>query len=329
VKSVGIAAAMIALIFAAALAICSPASAADSPTRVMRVGYLGMGSPSTEIRDVRTFWKDLSKLGWVEGRNLIAVQVWAEGKVERLPSLVAQLLEQKVDIIITGGTAGAIEAKKATTSIPIVLVAYDRDPVASGVVDSLSRPGGNVTGIFSRQIDLVGKRLELLKETLPGVSRVAVIYDASRPLARRDLEIAAKHLDLLLEPVELNEPKQIERAFKVAKSKASAALVLFSPMFYAQRERIAASAIGTRMPTMCQEREFVAAGALISYAPDRDEILNRLAYYVDRLLRGAKPADLPVEEASKFKLTVNLKTAKTLSIEVPQAVLLRADEVIR
>jgi len=288
-----------------------------------------MGSPTTEASDAPTFWKDLSRLGWAEGKNLSIVQVWAEGRVERLPALVAQLLEQKVDLIITGGTPAAIAAKKATTRIPIVLVAYDRDPVASGVVDSLSHPGGNVTGIFSRQIDLVGKRLELLKETLPALSRVAVIYDPSRPPAQRDFATAARQLNLQLRSIELKEAKQTDRAFRIAKSGASAAVVLFSPMLYAQRKQIAAAAIRARLPLMSQEREFVAAGAMLSYAPDRDEILTRVAYYVDRLLRGAKPGDLPVEEANKFKLTVNLKTAQALGIEIPQSILLRADEVIR
>jgi putative ABC transport system substrate-binding protein len=318
-----------ALLLLASLSICPLAQSADTPARVMRVGYLGMGSPDTEIREERNFWKNLATFGWVEGKNLLAVQVWAEGRVERLPALVAQLIEQKVDLIITGGTAAALEAKKATTTLPIVLVAYDRDPVASGVVASLSRPGGNVTGIFSRQIDLVGKRLELLKETLPGISRIAVIYDPARPLAQRDLDAAAKHLDVQLHPVELREPRQLERAFNSAKRKGSAALVLFSPMFYSNRDGIAAAAARAQMPTMCQERDFVAAGALISFAPDRDEILKRVAYYVDRLLRGAKPADLPFEEASKFKLTVNLKTAKALGLEVPRSVMMRADEVIQ
>ena len=306
-----------------------PARAEQTAQRVMRVGYLGMGSPATEIRDEPKFWKDLNKLGWVEGRNLLLTRVWADGNAERLTRLVAQLLEQKVDLIITGGTAAAIEAKKATTTIPIVLVAYDRDPVTSGVVDSLSRPGGNVTGIFSRQIDLVGKRLELLKEMLPGTTRVAVIYDPSRPPARRDLEDAAKHLDLQLQSVEVKGPKQAGRAFDTVKEKSNAALVLFSPMLFENRRQIAAAALDSRMPTMCQEREFVVAGALMSFAPDRDEILARIAYYVDRLLRGAKPAELPVEEATKFKLTINLKTAKALGLTVPQSVLVRADEVIR
>jgi putative tryptophan/tyrosine transport system substrate-binding protein len=308
---------------------CPSVHSADASARIMRVGYLGMGSPDTEIREEANFWKKLAPLGWIEGKNLVAVQVWAEGRVERLPSLVAQLLEQKVDLIITGGTPAAVEAKKATSTVPIVLVAYDRDPVASGVVDSLSRPGGNITGIFSRQIDLVGKRLELLKETLPDVSRIAVIHDPARPLAQRDLEAAAKHLDVRLYPVELRHPQQLDHAFNNAKGKGNAALVLFSPMFYANRAGIAAAAARARLPTMCQERDFVAAGALMSFAPDREEILRRVAYYVDRLLRGAKPADLPFEEASRFKLTVNLKTAAALGVAIPQSVLLRADEAIR
>lgn len=321
--------ALAALMLAVVLIGHAPARGEQTAQRVMRVGYLGMGSPGTEIRDEPKLWKDLNKLGWVEGRNLVLTRVWADGNAERLTGLVARLLEQKVDLIITGGTAAAIEAKKATTTIPIVLVAYDRDPVTSGVVDSLNRPGGNVTGIFSRQIDLVGKRLELLKEMLPGTSRVAVIYDPSRPPMRRDLEQAAKHLDLQLQSVEVKGPKQAGRALDSVKEKSDAAMVLFSPMLFANRQQIAAAALESRTPTMCQEREFVVAGALMSFAPDRDEILARIAYYVDRLLRGAKPAELPVEEATKFKLTINLKTAKALGISVPQSVLVRADEVIR
>jgi putative tryptophan/tyrosine transport system substrate-binding protein len=318
-----------AFILTALVLVHVPARGEQNAQRVMRVGYLGMGSPATEIRDEPKFWKDLNKFGWIEGRNLVLTRVWADGNAERLTGLVAQLVEQKVDLIITGGTPAAIEAKRATTTIPIVLVAYDRDPVTSGVVDSLSRPGGNVTGIFSRQIDLVGKRLELLKEILPNVSRVAVIYDPARPPVRRDLEQAAKHLDLQLHSVEVEGPKQAGRAFDSVKNKSNAALVLFSPMLFENRQQIVAAALESRVPIMCQEREFVVAGALMSFAPDRDEILARVAYYVDRLLRGAKPSDLPVEEATKFKLTVNLKTAKALGITIPESILLRADEVIR
>ena len=209
-----------------------------------------------------------------------------------------------------------------------MLVAYDRDPVQSGVVDSLSRPGGNVTGIYSRQLELFGKRLQVLKEAMPKLSRVTVLYDSSRPPARSDLDSAAKQLRLQLDTVQVSAPKQFESAFKRAKQESEGALVLFSPMFYAERARIAKVALRTGLPTMCQEREFVAAGALMSYAPDR-EILKRVAYYVDRLLRGAKPGDLPVEEATKFKLSVNLNTARALGIQLPQSILLRADEVIR
>lgn len=288
-----------------------------------------MGAPGTELRDQPVFRVGMEKLGWVDGRNLSTVSLWARGDVERLPSLVTELLSQKVDLIIASSTAAAIEAKKLTQTIPIVLVAYDRDPVAAGVVASLSRPGANVTGIFSRQIDLTGKRLELLKETIPGASRIAMLYDPARAPAVRDLEAAAKKLGLRLQAIALKDPQQIDRGIKLAKTSNDAALVLFSPMLFAHRDRIASAAIEAKMPTMCQEREFVASGALISYAPDRDDIQARVVYYVDRLLRGAKPADLPVEEASKFKLTLNLKTARALGLHVPEPILLRADELIR
>jgi putative ABC transport system substrate-binding protein len=322
-------AATIALTVGIALVSALPADAEGPTQRVVRLGYLGMGSPPSDGRGDPGILKRLSELGWVEGRNLIYEPLWAEGNTERVPNLIAHLLEHKADIIVTGGTPAAIEAKKATTTVPIILVAYDRDPVASGVIDSLSRPGGNVTGIFSRQIELVGKRLELLKETLPNASRVAVFYHPSRPPARDELYSAAKHLGLKLQWIEVKEPQQLDGAFRAAKKTAGAVLVLYAPMFHAQRERIAAAAIQTRLPTMCQEREFVAAGALMSYAPDRDEILIRVAYYVDRLLRGATPSDLPVEEANKFKFAINLKTAQALGIEIPQSIVLRADEVIR
>ena len=316
------------------LSICifllSVSFAADEPSsQVKRVGYLSTGSPASELPDERGFWAYLSALGWTEGRNLLPIQRWADGKIERIPRLITQLLDQKVDVIIVTATPAALAAKKATMSVPIVLVAYDRDPVASGVVDSLSKPGGNVTGLFSRQIDLVGKRMELLREMLPRVDRVAVIYDPLRPPNRSDFESAAKQLNVQLIFLAVAAPHALEATVHKANVEADAALVLFSPMLSAQRDRVAAAALRERLPIMCQERELVAAGALISYAPDRDDVLRLVAYYVDRILRGAKPAELPFAEASKFKLAVNLKTANALHLQVPQAILLRADDVIR
>ena len=271
---------------------------------------------------------ELRAKGYAEGQNIRIEQRFANGRTELLPKLAEELVQMKVKVLIALNEASLRAVKQATSSIPIIVIAYDHDPVASGLIDSTNRPGGNVTGIFSRQVELGGKRLELLKETVPALSRVAVLHGpASR--ATDDLEAAGKKLGLQLRLVELKNPKGFEGAIKLAAKNAQAAMLLFSPMIFDYRIRLASLATEARLPTMTQAREFVVAGALMSYAPDRTEVAARTAYFIDRLLRGATPSDLPVEEAATFKLTVNLKTAKALGIEIPQSILLRADEVIR
>jgi putative ABC transport system substrate-binding protein len=220
-------------------------------------------------------------------------------------------------------------AKQATSTIPIVVVAYDHDPVARGLIDNATHPGQNVTGIFSRQIELAGKRLELLKEALPSISRVALIYDVNRAAGLSELDQAAVQLNLRLQRIELKAAKDVDGALRRARREAQAALLAFSPMLYAYRQRIATLASSLHLPLMTQQREFVQAGALMSYAPDRSEVAGRTAYLIDRLLRGATPGDLPVEEAAKFRLTVNRKTAHALGVEIPESILVRADEVIQ
>jgi putative ABC transport system substrate-binding protein len=270
----------------------------------------------------------LRRLGYIDGQNLKIEQKFAERHADRLPQLADELVRMKVKVIIAVNEASLRAAKQATATIPIVVIAYDHDPVASGLIDSMTRPGGNVTGIFSRQVELVGKRLELLKETIPGLSRVAVLHDAaSRPPV--DLEAAGKRLELQLLPAALRGPNDFAGAITLSRANAQGATLLFSPMLFDNRNRIAALAINAGLPLMSQEREFVVAGALMSYAPDRTEIAERTAYFVDRPLRNARPGDLPVEEATRFKLAINLKTANALGIRIPQSVLQRADEVIK
>jgi putative ABC transport system substrate-binding protein len=234
----------------------------------------------------------------------------------------------KVDVIIAGNEAAVRAAKLSTSTIPIVAIAYDHDPVAAGLIASMRRPGGNITGIYSRQIELAGKRLELLKEAVPGLKQVAVLHESTRPRPA-GLDAFAKQLGLRLRPVGLVNATQFGAIFKRAREDSQAATLIFSPRIFDDRARLAAAAIEAGLPIMTPEREFVAAGALMSYAPDREEIAARVAYLVDRLLRGANPGELPFEEASRFKLAINMKTAQTLGIRIPQLILDRADEVIK
>jgi putative ABC transport system substrate-binding protein len=271
---------------------------------------------------------ELRARGYTPGVNIRMEQRFANRRVERLPQLADELVRMKVKAIVAVNEASLRAAMQATRTIPIVVIAYDHDPVASGLIDSMTRPGGNVTGIFSRQVELGGKRLELLKETVPGLSRVAVFHDPASH-AMDELKAAGKQLGLQLWPVELNNSKDFERAMKFAAKNTQAAILLYSPMFFEHRIRLASLAAEVRLPTMTQAPELVVAGVLMSYAPNRTEVARRTAYFIDRLLRGAMPADLPVEESATFKLTLNLKTAKTLGLTIPQSILQRADEVIR
>lgn len=303
---------------------------AQQSSNVPVVGVLRISSPVRNDLSMEALRNALRELGYSEGKSIKIEQRFAQGQADRLPELADEIVRLHVDVIIATNEASVRAAQHATSTIPIVMVAYDHDPVASGMVQSLSHPGGNITGIFSRQIELAGKRLELLKETLPGVLRVAVFHDSSNRRPIDDLEAAARSLGIRLQVVNLHPDEDPASAFKTARKKgAGAGIVLFSPVFYAKRVRLAEVAVEAGLPTMSQERDFVQAGFLMSYAPDRDAIVSRVAYFVDRLLKGAKPSDLPVEQADKFKLTVNLRTAKALGITVPQSILLSADEVIR
>src|SRR3954469_2215068 len=305
-----------------------PSALCAEETGVPLIGVLRASSATQHDPAMEATSAELRALGYMEGRNIKFEQRFANRRTETLPKLAKDLVRMNPRIIVAVNEASLRAAKQATTTIPIIVIAYDHDPVAAGLIDSNTRPGGNVTGIFSRQLELVGKRLELLRESMPGLSRVAVLLDrASEPPA--ELEAAGKQLGLKLRTVQIANQQAFEGAIRQAAAGGQAAVLLYSPMIFDNRVRIASLAIDARLPLVTQASEFVQAGALMSYAPDRNEVAARAAYYIDRILRGATPADLPVEEAARFKLSINLKTAKALGITIPQSILLRADEVIR
>ena len=303
------------------------AAGAQQAGKIPRIGILRPGSPPDPL--VEAFRQGLHELGYAEGRNISIEYRWAEGRDERLPSLAADLVRLQVDVIVAG--AAAMAAKQATSDIPIVMPVGFSDPVKVGLVASLGRPGGNVTGLTSLSEELPGKWMELIKETLPRVSRVTVLWDpAGDPNQVRVSELAARSLDVRLHVLKVGRPDGIEGAFIGAKENhAGALIVLGSPIFYAHRARLVELAARHRLPTIYPQREFVAgSGGLMSYGADYRDQFRRAATFVDKILRGAKPADLPVEQPTKFELVVNLKAAKALGLTIPPSVLGRADQVI-
>src|SRR5215831_924895 len=309
------------------------AAHAQQPTQVHRIGWL---SSTTLERDrnvyVAAFLEGMRALGYVEGQNLVIEYRRAEGQYERFPALAAELVHLKVDVLMVAGTAAALAAKHATTTIPIVMMNAG-DPVGSGLVASLARPGGNVTGLAVMDPEVVGKQLEFLKDVLPTVSRVAVLWNPTNPhhvLLVREADVAAQAVGVQVHRVEAHDPDALDRAFAAMSSAhAGALLVLGDSLFFEHRRRLAELAATSRLPTMYNVREFVEAGGLISYAVSLPDLFRRAATYVDKILKGAKPADLPVERPMKFELVINLKTAKALGIMMPPSLLLLADEVIQ
>ena len=313
----------------------APHVARAQPARkVYRIGILSSiaGTSPEQGRNWEAFLEGMRALGYVEGQNLVLEYRGAEGQYERFPALAAELVRLKVDILVVGTTAAALAAKHATTTIPIVMVTI-ADPVGSGLVASLARPGGNITGLTVLRPDLVGKQLEFLKVVLPTVSRVAVLRNPANPshaLVVQAAEVAAQALGVQLHRVEARGPDAFDRAFSAMTSaRAGALLVVGDPMFLQHRRRLAELAATSRQPTMHNFREMVEAGGLFCYGANLLDQFRRAATYVDKILRGAKPADLPVEQAMKFELVINLKTAKALGLAMPQSVLVRADEVIQ
>ena len=308
------------------------AASAQEARKLPRIGFLGNSTATLEANLVGPFRDGLRDLGYVEGRNILIEYRWAEGNYERFPSLIAELIALKADVIVTAGTPAAIAVKKATASIPLVMVAVG-DPVGTGLVASLGRPGGNATGLTSIAPELEGKRLELLKEVLPKVSRVVVLWNPANAYqigSEKEVQAAAKVLHILVASLPVRNREELGNALAaIPREHADAVLVLADRLLLHNRERIADFVITNHLPTMNAYRELVEAGGLISFGPSYAVMHRQAATYVDKILKGAKPADLPVEQPAKFELVINLKSARALGITIPQSVLARADEVIQ
>jgi putative ABC transport system substrate-binding protein len=308
------------------------AAEAQQAGKVWRIGLLSYAaSDSGGAARWKAFREQLRELGYVEGQNVFFEARWGDGQVGRLRSLAVELIDAKVDILVTASSEAALAAKQATRSIPIV-TATGSDPVKLGLIASLARPGANVTGVFSLSNELTGKRLEFLKQLIPRVARIAFLRESDNrasALTLRDSENAARPLGLVVQSVGVRDPKELDAAFVAMKrARADAVIVLETTAFFPDRRRIADLALMHRLPMLAQAKEYAEAGALISYGTDYLDLFRRAAMYVDRILKGAKPADLPVEQPTKFELILNLKTAKALGLTIPQSLLQRADQVI-
>ncbi len=300
---------------------------AQQPAKIPRIGYLFTG-----LLPPQEFLQGLHELGYIEGKNIVIEYRGAEGKEDRLPDLALDLVRLKVDVIVAPGGAATRAAKGATKTIPIIFM-QGSDPVADGLVASLARPGGNVTGITTLSSELTGKRLELLKETFPKVSRVAVLIRAANPASAsrlKEMEVAARALGVHLQPLEVQGPNDFDSAFQTAtRGRADALVELPNPLFHQNRKRIVEFTAKSRLPAIFHSRDFVDAGGLMCYGENDADSLRRLASYVDRILKGASPANLPVEQPIKFELVINLKAAKQIGLTIPPNVLARADRVIK
>jgi ABC-type uncharacterized transport system substrate-binding protein len=305
---------------------------AQQPTKVPRIGFLDPTARAVSEARIEAFQQGLRKFGYTEGKNIAIDYRFAEGRSERLHDLASELVHLKVDIIITRAIPGAVAAKQATTTIPIVFVGV-ADAVGAGLIASLAHPGGNITGLTSLAPELSGKRLELLKETFPKVSRVAVLRNPSNPgdpILWKETQSAAQTLGMQLQSVEVRNEKDLENAFDSAtKAGSQAFLALTDPLLQSHRKQIVDFAAKSRLPAIYPDSEYVEAGGLMSYAANAIEFYARAATYVDRILKGAKPADLPVEQPTKFELVISLKTARQIGLTIPPNVLARADRVIK
>ncbi len=304
---------------------------AQAPPTLRRIGLLSGFSPSVDGPSYRALLLVLRDLGWVEGTNLNVEYRYAEGRHDRLPDLAADLVRFKVDVIVTTATSDALAAQKATRAIPIVMVAGG-DPVGNGLVESLARPGGNVTGLSQMLQQLSGKRLALLKEIVPTLSRVAVLWNpqsASATLNWKENQQPARQLGIQLQSLEVRSPDDLDKAFEAASmARAGAIAILPDPVLATNQKRVVDFATRNRLPSIYHGSEFADAGGLVTFGPDRADLFRRAAIYVDKILKGAKPGDLPVDQPTKLELVVNLKTAKAIGITIPQSVLFRADRVI-
>jgi ABC-type uncharacterized transport system substrate-binding protein len=308
---------------------------AQQPAKVPRIGYFSSTDPATESARAETIRLALRERGYIEGQNIAIEYRYAEGKRDRYPGLAAELVGLKVNIIVVAGGAGTVRAaKNATKTIPIVMTGRGSDPVEAGHIESLARPGGNVTGVTNLTTELGGKRLELFKEAVPKLARVAVLYNPAAPSSVHEvkevLPVAARALELIVRSWEIRDADGFDRVFAaINKQRSDGLYVSGGPLMLANRKRIADLALKSQLPSVYDRREFVDAGGLMSYGADQAESYRRVAYYVDKILKGAKPADLPVEQPTKFEFVINLKTAKQIGLTIPQSMLYRADKVIK
>jgi putative ABC transport system substrate-binding protein len=312
-------------------ALCLPAQA-QQPTKTPRIGFLSASSAAPLSSRIEAFRQGLRELGYVEGKNIVIEWRSAEGKADLLPALVAELVRLKVNVIVTAGPASTRPAKEATSTIPIVM-GFDNDPVGNGFAASLARPGGNITGLSTLAPEISGKQLELLKEIVPRISRVAVLGHSTEPgnaQALREVEVAAGAFGVQLQHLDVRDPKDIETAFRAAsKGRADAILMLNSPVLNPHRTQVVNLAVKSRLPVIYGQSEFVEAGGLMTYSASFTDLFRRAATYVDKILKGAKSAELPVEQPTKFEFIINLKAAKQIGLTIPPNVLARADRVIK
>jgi putative ABC transport system substrate-binding protein len=325
---------IISFLLATLLLVSIHLAEAQQPKKVPLIGYLSPFDPATESAPAEAIRLALRELGYIEGQNIAIEYRYAEGKLDRLPELAAELVRLKLDIIVvSGGGRPVREAKNATKTIPIVMAGLPADPIELGLVESLARPGGNVTGLSSLSRELAGKRLELLKEAVPKIARVAVLYEpigGSLREVKEALPVAARSLGLTVQPWEVRAADDFDRVFAALnKQRPDGLYVSAGPLMINNQKRTAGFALKSRLPSMYGNRERVEAGGLMSYGADIADSYRRVAYFVDRILKGAKPADLPVEQPTKFELVINLKTAKQIGLTIPPEVLARANRLIK
>jgi putative ABC transport system substrate-binding protein len=321
------------LVAIASVILVAPFSEAQKASKVSRIGFLSPQERASNRPLTEAFLIGLRELGYVEGQNIAIEYRWADGNFERLPELAADLVRLKVDVIVAGVTQATLAAKNATKTIPIVMVAVG-NPVDAGLIASLARPGANVTGTSTMADEVAGKQLELLKETVPKISRVAALWNPANPIYQklqlREVEATARLLNVRLQKLEARNPKQIDQAFAaIIKERTRAIMVFGDPLFNIQRKQIVDLARKHRLPAVSSNAVFADAGLLMTYGPSFPESYRRAATYVDKILKGAKPAEIPVERPTKFEFVINLNTANKIGLTVPQSVLFRADRVIQ
>ncbi len=318
------------MILLGAVALSPVVARAQQAQKLPTIGFLGAATPAVASQWIAAFEKRLRELGWIEGRTVAIEYRWAEGRSERYAEIAAEFVRLKVDVIVTWASAPVIAAKQATTLIPIVFAAQ-MDPVGAGIVASLARPGGNVTGLSLQQTDTAGKRLEFLREVVPNLGRLAIMGNAGATgavLEMREIEATARKLGLQVSTREIRQAEEIAPAIAALEGQADALYFATDPLLFTNRVRVNTLAQGARLPTIYGSREYVDAGGLMSYGPNYADLFRRAADHVDRILRGAKPGDIPVEQPTKFDLVINLTTARMLGLTIPDSFLQRADEVI-